>query len=107
MLKCQNYARKTSKNGQKWPYFDFASNALAQNATPPGLSLAALKNFYHTPSAVAGGKAGTVDGGQWEGRYRRWWPFESSVLSTVADGEDGTGHGGNFLDFSFFLKFKN
>ena len=33
-----------------------------------------LNNAYHPPSTVAGGEDGTVDGGRWEGRYRRRLP---------------------------------
>ena len=42
------------------------------------------------PSTVAGGEDGTVDGGRWEGRYRRRWPVGRTVPSTVASGKDGT-----------------
>ena len=46
------------------------------------------------PYTVDGGKDGTVDGGRWEGRYRRRWPVERPVPST------GTVGGGIFPAFA-------
>ena len=47
---------------------------------------------YRRLSTVAGGKAGTVDGGRWGEKYRRRWPVGRTVAGVFFSSD-----GGNFL----------